>query len=113
VLLIVRFACLVLRFADALLRNSYNASTHATAIYFVNNNVLTSSVSGPTLPAGWSSVGVADFNQDGKVDFLLFNPVTRQRLNLSSSKPFNGISNLEALRPLAGSFKKSRTAGSL
>jgi hypothetical protein len=91
----------------------YNASTHVTAIYFTNNNVLTSSVSGPTLPAGWSSVSVADFNQDGEVDYPLFNPVTRQRLNLSSSKPFNGISNLEALRPLAGSFKKSRTAGSL
>ena len=33
----------------------YNASTHATATYFTNNNVLTSSVSGPT--SGWLELG--------------------------------------------------------
>ena len=89
----------------------YNASTHATAIYFTNNNVLTSSVSGPTLPAGWSSVSVADFNQDGEVDYLLFNPVTRQRLNLSSSKPFNGISNLEAAQTVGGIVQEITNRG--
>ena len=33
---------------------------------------------GPTLPAGWSVVGVADFNGDGHPDYLLFNSSTRQ-----------------------------------
>ena len=48
-----------------------------TAIWYLNNNVLTS-VYGPTLPVSWTVVGVADFNGDGKPDYLLFNGSTRQ-----------------------------------
>jgi hypothetical protein len=33
---------------------------------------------GPTLPAGWSVVCMADFNGDGKPDYLHHNSSTRQ-----------------------------------
>ena len=56
----------------------YNASTHQTALWYLNNNVHIGGASGPTLPAGWQPVGVADFNLDGHPDYLLFNPKTRQ-----------------------------------
>ena len=56
----------------------YTASTRRTAIWYLNNNVLRSGLFGPTLPAGWSVVGVADFNGDGHPDYLLFNSSTRQ-----------------------------------
>src|SRR5262249_30249805 len=35
-------------------------------------------VAGPRVPAGWSPVSAADFNGDGHIDVLLFNPTTRQ-----------------------------------
>ena len=44
-----------------------------TAIWYMNNNVHVASASGPTLPNGWFLRGVADFNGDGKPDFLLYN----------------------------------------
>jgi len=56
----------------------YNGRTRQTAIWYLNNNVLTSGLYGPTLPAGWSVVGVADFNGDGHPDYLLFNSSTRR-----------------------------------
>ena len=56
----------------------FNSSTRQTAIWYLNNNVLSSGLYGPTLPAGWSVVGVADFNGDGHPDYLLFNSSTRQ-----------------------------------
>jgi hypothetical protein len=56
----------------------YNGRTRQTAIWYLNNNVLSSGLFGPTLPAGWSVVGVADFNGDGHPDYLLFNSSTRQ-----------------------------------
>jgi len=37
---------------------------------------------GPTLPAGWRLVTMADFNADGHPDYLLFNPTTQQSQNL-------------------------------
>ena len=55
----------------------YNASTHQTALWYLNNNVHIGGASGPTLPAGWQPVGVADFNLDGHPDYLLFNLNTR------------------------------------
>jgi hypothetical protein len=56
----------------------YNASTRATAVWRLNNNVLDSGVSAPTLPAGWSLVGAADFDGNLNPDYLLFNASTRQ-----------------------------------
>jgi hypothetical protein len=56
----------------------YNASTHQTALWYLNNNVLIGGAYGPTLPAGWSLVSVADFNRDGYPDYALFKPSTRQ-----------------------------------
>jgi hypothetical protein len=43
----------------------------------LNNNVRIGAASGPTLPAGWTLVGVADFNRNGHPDYLLFNSTTR------------------------------------
>ena len=47
-------------------------SNFPTAIWYMNNNVHVASASGPTLPNGWALRGVADFNGDGKPDFLLY-----------------------------------------
>jgi hypothetical protein len=33
---------------------------------------------GPTLPVGWALVATADFNGDGKPDFVLYSAATRQ-----------------------------------
>ena len=44
---------------------SYNARTHQTAVWYMNNNVLVSGAFGPTLPGAWSLAGVADFNRSG------------------------------------------------
>jgi hypothetical protein len=56
----------------------YNASTRATAVWRLNNNVFAGGVFGPTLPASWSLVGAADFNGNLNPDYLLFNASTRQ-----------------------------------
>jgi plastocyanin/elongation factor P hydroxylase len=56
----------------------YNATTHQTVVWYLNNNVRVGAAVGPTLPGGWSVAGVADFNGDGKPDYLLFNSSTRQ-----------------------------------
>jgi uncharacterized delta-60 repeat protein len=56
----------------------FNAVTHQTAVWYLNNNVFVGSAFGPTLPANWRVVGVADFNGDNKPDYLLFNSSTRQ-----------------------------------
>jgi alpha-tubulin suppressor-like RCC1 family protein len=56
----------------------YNASTHRTAVWYLNNNAFVSSAGGPTLPGGWKIIDVADFNRDGHPDYALFNPGTRQ-----------------------------------
>ncbi len=56
----------------------FNSNTRDTVIWYLNNNVVTASTYGPTLPGGWSVAGVADFNRDGHTDCLLFNSSTRQ-----------------------------------
>jgi elongation factor P hydroxylase len=56
----------------------YKASTRQTAIWYLNNNVFTSGLYGPTLPVGWTVVGAADFNGDGHPDYLVYNASTRQ-----------------------------------
>src|SRR5439155_16990951 len=56
----------------------YNAVTHQTAVWYLNNNVFVGGAYGPTLPANWNVVGVADFDRDGKPDYALSNAVTHQ-----------------------------------
>src|SRR5205814_734138 len=46
-----------------------NVSTHQTALWYLNNNTFLRGAYGPTLPAGWSLVDVADFNGGGKPDY--------------------------------------------
>jgi hypothetical protein len=67
-----------------------NASTHQTAVWYMNNNVHAWGAYGPTLPAGWSVVGVADFNSDGHPDYALFNLDTRQ----TGIRYLSGVTNL-------------------
>jgi len=56
----------------------YNAVTHQTAVWYLNNNVFLGAAFGPTLPANWKVVGVADFDGDGRPDYLLFNSTSHQ-----------------------------------
>jgi len=51
------------------------ASTHATAIWYMNNNVVAGGDYGPTLTP-WRLAAVADFNHDSHADYSLVNPVT-------------------------------------
>jgi hypothetical protein len=53
------------------------ASTHATAIWYMNNNVVAGGDYGPTLTP-WRLAAVADFDHDSHADYSLINPVTRQ-----------------------------------
>jgi hypothetical protein len=55
-----------------------NASTHQTAIWYLENNFYMGGVYGSTLRAGWELKGVADLNWDSHPDYVLFNPNTRQ-----------------------------------
>jgi hypothetical protein len=48
----------------------------------MRNNVRISSASGPTVQAGRSVAGVADFNRDTHCDYLVFNPATLRNSNL-------------------------------
>jgi hypothetical protein len=54
----------------------FNSVARRTVVWFMNNNVHVTGNNGPTLPEGWSLVGVADFNRDGYPDYLLFNSST-------------------------------------
>src|SRR5881392_1472336 len=56
----------------------FNAVTHQTAVWYLNNNVFVGGAFGPTLPANWKVVGVADFDADGRPDYLLFNATSHQ-----------------------------------
>ena len=62
-------------------------ATRQTAIWYLNNNAFVSGDLGPTLPANWRVVGVADFNGDGKTDYLLYSASTRQTAIWSLSGP--------------------------
>jgi hypothetical protein len=65
----------------------------------MNNNVFAGSAYGPTLPAGWTLAGVADFNGDGNPDYALFNASTRQTaLWHLSGVTFAGASLAQPLR---------------
>src|SRR6266436_4379354 len=52
------------------------ASTHQTAIWYLNNTVFIGGAFGPTLVAGWGLRSAADFNRDGHPDYALFAPTT-------------------------------------
>jgi FG-GAP-like repeat len=56
----------------------YNASTHQTAVWYMNNNVFLFGAYYPTLPPGWNVIDVADFNGDGNLDYALSNAGTHQ-----------------------------------
>jgi len=56
----------------------FNMSTRRTAFWFLDNNMLTKTKFGPTIPAGWVVVDAADFDGDGNVDFALFNATIRR-----------------------------------
>ena len=56
----------------------YKGNTRQTAVWHMNNNVFLGGAYGPTLPAGWNVIDVADFNRDGNNDYVLFNSSTRQ-----------------------------------
>src|SRR5947209_6205548 len=46
----------------------FNAVTHQTAVWYLNNNVFIGGAFSPTLPANWKVVGVADFDGDDRPD---------------------------------------------
>ena len=58
----------------------YNVSTRQTAVWYLNNlgSVFGGAAFGPTLPVNWRVVGVADFDADGRPDYLLFNSTSHQ-----------------------------------
>src|SRR5439155_945783 len=56
----------------------YNAVTHQTAVWYLNNNVFVGGAYDPSLPGIIHMVAVYDFNQDGKPDYVLYNAVTHQ-----------------------------------
>ena len=82
----------------------FNSSTRQTAIWYLNNNVLMSGLYGPTLPAGWIVLGVADFNGDGHPDYLLFNSSTHRRRYGILTTTFSAPACLGPLFLLAGAW---------
>jgi FG-GAP-like repeat/WD40-like Beta Propeller Repeat len=59
----------------------FNPATRQTAIWYLSGsfgNVLDHGALGPSLQPGWALIAVADMDQDGKPDYVLFNPTTRQ-----------------------------------
>jgi astacin (peptidase family M12A)/VCBS repeat protein len=49
-----------------------------TTVFFLQDYINNTVASGPMIPAGWELVDVADINRDGKLDYVLFKPATRQ-----------------------------------
>ena len=58
-------------FGRAGVESRLSGLTRDTVIWYMDNNVHVTGTSGPTLPAGWNLVGAADFNGNGKPDYLL------------------------------------------
>ena len=59
-----------------------NASTHQTAIWYLNNNIYQGGAFGPSITVGWVLEGVADFNRDVHPDYALFNSSYRSNRDL-------------------------------
>jgi hypothetical protein len=61
-------------------QNAFNCSGQSTDISATSPEGISLDVIGYDLrvPAGWTFIGAADFNRDGKNDYLLFNPSTQQ-----------------------------------
>jgi hypothetical protein len=47
-------------------------------IWYLSGVTHVTSSSGPTIPSGYALIGTADFDRDGRPDYLLSNPSTRQ-----------------------------------
>jgi len=59
----------------------FNPATRQTAIWYlsgVSGSTFAGSAVGPTLPSGWALVATADFNGNGKPDYVLYNAATRK-----------------------------------
>ena len=59
----------------------YNPATRKTAVWLLdasNGYTVAEHLYGPTVPAGWSLVGADDFGGGAKIDYVLFNPGTRE-----------------------------------
>ena len=58
----------------------FNSSTGQTAIWYLSGTTYVRGAYGPSLPDGsdWDLVAVGDFNADGKPDYVLYAPATRQ-----------------------------------
>src|SRR5262245_17924640 len=57
----------------------YSPGTRETRLWYMNNNVHVGTVAGLRVPIGWNHaypVAAADFNGDGHIDVLFFNPIT-------------------------------------
>jgi Beta-galactosidase/FG-GAP-like repeat len=52
----------------------YAAGTRQTAIWYLNNNLLTGGHVGPTVPNNWNLAAAADFDRDDHTDYALFYP---------------------------------------
>jgi hypothetical protein len=56
----------------------FNSTTGQTAIWYLSGPTLIGAAYGPIVPTGWALVATADFNDDGKPDYLLYNASGRQ-----------------------------------
>ncbi len=56
----------------------FNASTGQSAIWYLSGVTLLAGTYDPTLPGGWTLVGVGDFNGDSKPDYVLYKVSTRE-----------------------------------
>ena len=74
----------------------YNPATRKTAVWLLDASTgytVAEHLYGPTLPAGWSVVGAADFGGGAKTDYVLFNPGTRETAiwYLNGTSFINGV----------------------
>lgn len=56
----------------------YNSGTQQSKIWYLDDNAVIGTATGPVLPGGQQLIAAADFNRDGHPDYLLLNPFTRQ-----------------------------------